>query len=441
MMGDLLNPLRRHTPAAKDVRKKRPDVGRAERAAERHEQDGIEGSGQASDYSHAMRLPRGVWQIGWVSFFTDFASEMIYPLLPLFLSRSLGAGAMSLGIIEGVAEASNSALKIVSGWLSDRWNRRKPIVVFGYTLSSSVRPLMAAAGAWWHVLGLRFADRLGKGIRGAPRDAMLAAIADHSNRGRIFGFHRGMDHAGAVAGPIAAALFLFFYPGEYRTLFALTIIPGIVVVYLVATLPKDTEAERAGSVSSPAITTPGDRRLPPQLWTLLLIILIFSLGNASDAFLLLRLGDLGVAPTLIPLLWAALHVVKSTSSVYGGRLSDRFGRTTLIAAGWLWYAIVYAGFAYFDSPVTLIPLFVAYGLHFGLTEGAEKALVADLTPPHGSGMAFGLYNAVLGIGALAASLLFGWIWTAASPAIAFGTGAVLALIAAALVVSVFGRAR
>jgi MFS family permease len=388
-----------------------------------------------------MRLPRGVWQIGWVSFFTDFASEMIYPLLPLFLSRSLGAGAMSLGIIEGVAEASNSALKIASGWVSDRWNRRKPIVVFGYTVSSSVRPLMAAAGAWWHVLGLRFIDRLGKGIRGAPRDAMLATIADHTNRGRIFGFHRGMDHAGAVAGPLAASLFLFFYPGEYRTLFALTTIPGIIVVYLVATLPKDAGSEVPRTASTLVESIPGDQRLPPELSKLLFIIFVFSLGNASDAFLLLRLGDLGVAPTLIPLLWAALHVVKSASSVYGGRLSDRFGRTTLIAAGWVWYAIVYGGFAYFDSATTLIPLFIAYGVHFGLTEGAEKALVADLTPPHVRGMAFGLYNAVLGVGALAASLLFGWIWTAASPAIAFGTGAALALVAAALLAAVFSRVR
>ena len=249
MMGDLFDPLRRHAPAAQDVREKGPDIARAQRAAERHDQDGIKGRGQASDYSHAMRLPRGVWQIGWVSFFTDFASEMIYPLLPLFLTRSLGAGAMSLGIIEGVAEASNSALKIASGWLSDRWNRRKPIVVFGYTLSSSVRPLMAAAGAWWHVLGLRFVDRLGKGIRGAPRDAMLATIADPSNRGRIFGFHRGMDHAGAVAGPIAASLFLFFYPGDDRTLFASSrSFPGIIVVDLVATLPTDADFEEARNV-------------------------------------------------------------------------------------------------------------------------------------------------------------------------------------------------
>jgi MFS family permease len=388
-----------------------------------------------------MGLPRGVWQIGWVSFFTDFASEIIYPLLPLFLSRSLGAGAMSLGIIEGVAEASNSALKIASGWLSDRWNRRKPIVVFGYTLSSSVRPLMAAAGAWWHVLGLRFVDRLGKGIRGAPRDAMLAAIADHTNRGRIFGFHRGMDHAGAVAGPLAASLFLFFYPGEYRTLFALTIIPGMIVVYLVATLPRDADAQVPSGASTVSESIPGTPQLTPTLTKLLLIIFVFSLGNASDAFLLLRLGDRGVAPALIPLLWAALHVVKSASSVYGGRLSDRFGRTALIAAGWVWYAIVYGGFAYFDSSTTLIPLFVAYGVYFGLTEGAEKALVADLTPPHARGMAFGLYNAVLGVGALAASLLFGWIWTAASPAIAFGTGAALALVAAVLVVAAFGRRR
>jgi MFS family permease len=270
---------------------------------------------------------------------------------------------------------------------------------------------------------------------------MLATIADHTNRGRIFGFHRGMDHAGAVAGPLAASLFLFCYPGEYRTLFALTIIPGIIVIYLVATLPKDADSELPRRASTHAEPIPGDRRLPSELSKLLFIIFVFSLGNASDTFLLLRLGDLGVAPTLIPLLWAALHVVKSASSVYGGRLSDRFGRTMLIAVGWVWYAIVYGGFAYFDRATALIPLFIAYGVHFGLTEGAEKALVADLTPPQVRGMAFGLYNAVLGIGALAASLLSGWIWTAASPAIAFGTGAALALVAAALLAAVFSRAR
>ena len=427
-----------------------------------------------------MPLPRGVWRLGWVSFFTDFASEMVYPLLPLFLTRVLGAGAMSLGVIEGVAEAANSILKIVAGRMSDRWNRRKPLVVFGYTLSSSVRPLMAVASAWVQVLGLRFIDRLGKGIRGAPRDAMLARLASGANRGRVFGFHRGMDHAGAVAGPMAAALFLFFYPGEYRTLFALTVIPGIIVIVLVATLPRDerlgagngggganggTTEERGQrrrngddlvrnptketSVSSSVASVPPlflrslrplrsplRSQLPPSLWKALSVIFLFSLGNASDAFLLLRLTDVGVAAVWIPPVWAALHVVKSSSSIYGGRLSDRFGRKRLIVAGWSWYAVIYAGFAYFDGAATLVALFIAYGVYFGLTEGAEKALVADLAPTQVQGTAFGIYNGLLGVGALASSLVFGWLWTSVGPEIAFATGAAIAVAAAALITRV-----
>jgi MFS family permease len=390
-----------------------------------------------------MSLPRSVWRLGWVSFFTDFASEMVYPLLPLFLTRVLGAGAMSLGVIEGVADAANSVLKVAAGNISDRWNRRKPLVVFGYALSSSVRPLIALAGAWVHVLALRFVDRLGKGVRGAPRDAMLARLASDTTRGRVFGFHRGMDHAGAVAGPLAAALFLFFYPGEYRTLFALTIIPGVVVILLVATLPRDEAADGPVQFSVDPVPPLFPRsprhlrfQLPPTLWRALSVIFLFSLGNASDAFLLLRLSDVGVAAVWIPLLWAALHVVKSSSSILGGRWSDRVGRKGLIVSGWLWYAAIYAGFAYFDGAAALIALFIAYGIYFGLTEGTEKALVADLAPRYAHGTAFGIYNGLLGAGALASSLLFGWLWTATGPEIAFTTGAAIAVAAAVLITRV-----
>jgi MFS family permease len=403
-----------------------------------------------------MALPRDVWRLGWVSFFTDFASEMVYPLLPLFLTRVLGAGAMSLGVIEGVADAANSVLKVAAGGISDRWNRRKPLVVFGYTLSSSVRPLIALAGAWMQVLALRFVDRLGKGIRGAPRDAMLARLATDTTRGQVFGFQRGMDHAGAVAGPLAAALFLFFYPGEYRTLFALTIIPGIVVIVLVATLPGDSPGSAHGGKGGLQPAKPNRASvlsvspwlgflrallglrdlLPTRLWHALSIIFLFSIGNASDAFLLLRLTDVGIAAVWIPLLWSALHVVKSSSSILGGRLSDRVGRKGLIVAGWLWYAAIYAGFAYFDDAVPLVALFIAYGLYFGLTEGAEKALVADLAPRHVQGTAFGIYNGLLGAGALVSSVVFGWLWTSIGPEIAFATGAAIAVAAAALVTRV-----
>ena len=373
-------------------------------------------------------LSRPVWLIGWVSFFTDTASEMIYPLLPLFLTRTLGAGAMSLGVIEGLADAANSALKVVSGKLADRTGRQKGLMLAGYSLSSLVRPLMAVAGGWSHVLAIRFADRLGKGIRGAPRDAMLAGFAPLTQRGRVYGFHRAMDHSGAVLGPLLASLFLFFYPDQYRTLFALTIVPGLLVILIILTIPAPSASAPAPSASVPAPSaTPLNILRAP-----LCVIFLFALGNASDAFLLLRLNDAGIAPFWIPLLWSALHVVKVGSSIAGGELSDRLGRRHTIAAGWIFYAAVYAAFAFADDAALLIGIFLSYGIYFGLTEGVEKAWIADLAPVSRRGTAFGYYNAVIGLGALAASLIFGLIWTRISPDAAFLTGAALAVTATLL---------
>ena len=387
-------------------------------------------------------LSRPVWLLGWVSLFTDTASEMIYPLLPLFLTRVLGAGAMSLGVIEGVAEAANSLLKIVSGWMADRSRRPKRLVLAGYGLSSAVRPLMGIVTAWPQVLTLRFTDRLGKGIRSSPRDAMLAGYAPAALRGRVFGFHRAMDHAGAVLGPLLASAFLFFYPGEYRTLFALTVIPGIIVVLLILRLPPD-QPETEGKAVDGTTAHADDRRstdgavLTRSFVKAMLVILIFSLGNASDAFLLLRLSDLGIAPVWIPLLWSAIHVVKVGSSILGGTLSDRLGRRALIALGWIIYAVVYAGFGISQSSSAVVALFLLYGTYFGLTEGVEKAWVADMAPTHKRGTAFGIYNAVLGVGTLAASVLFGYLWTRVSPPAAFFTGGGLALTATLLLYSLF----
>ncbi len=381
-------------------------------------------------------LSRPVWMLGWVSFFTDTASEMIYPLLPLFLTQVLGAGAMSLGVVEGAAEAANSALKVGSGWLSDRTKSPKWLVLAGYGLSSAVRPLIALASAWPQVLAIRFTDRVGKGIRGAPRDSMLASFAAADTRGRVFGFHRAMDHAGAVLGPLLASVFLYYYPGEYRTLFALTIIPGIIVMLIILRLPgADVRADARKDVGSVRLQ-PDLPRIPSSFYRAMAVILLFALGNSSDAFLLLRLSDLGVATFWIPLLWSALHVVKVVSSLGGGELSDRFGRRTVIASGWIVYALVYAGFATFDTPAAVIAIFLLYGLYFGLTEGVEKAWVADMAPASARGFAFGIYNAALGIGSLAASLLFGVIWTVVSPQAAFLTGAALALLATALLTSI-----
>jgi MFS family permease len=387
-----------------------------------------------------MRLPRSVWMLGWVSFFTDTASEMVYPLLPLFLTRVLGAGAMSLGVIEGLAEAANSILKIVSGRLADRTGAPKRLVLAGYGLSSMVRPFIALAFSWVHVLILRFTDRFGKGLRTSPRDAMLATFADSSNRGKVFGFHRAMDHAGAVIGPLLASAFLYVRPGDYRTLFALTVIPGIVVIIILLRVPdtrKSASAEVEGSRPPSAGRSAGHTRLPSEFHRAMTVILLFSLGNASDAFLLLRFADVGITAFWIPLLWSAIHVVKTASSLYGGQWSDRLGRRHVIGLGWLVYAGVYGAFAVTDSASMLVIVFLVYGLYFGLTEGVEKAWVADLAPADGRGNAFGIYNAVIGIGALAASLLFGFIWTHVSPPAAFYTGAGFAVAATALLYLMF----
>lgn len=387
-------------------------------------------SDQPAPQPSRFGLTRPVWLLGWVSFFTDMASEMVYPLLPLFLTRVLGASAMSLGVIEGAAEAANSVLKIVSGWLADRWGTPKKLVLGGYGLSSAVRPLIAIATSWPQVLAIRFSDRLGKGIRGAPRDAMLADFAPEHARGRVYGFHRAMDHAGAVAGPLLASAYLYFYPGDYRTLFTLTIIPGVIVILVLLRVPERAKATPTPTADLSNPTKPSNpANLGSRFYKAMFVILLFSLGNASDAFLLLRLSDLGIAAFWIPLLWSALHVVKVVASLGGGAMSDKFGRRTMIGLGWVVYALVYAGFGVFDARPVVVAIFLAYGVYFGLTEGVEKAWVADMAPATSRGTAFGIYNAVLGAGSLAASLLFGLIWTRVSPHAAFMTGAGLALLA------------
>jgi len=402
-------------------------------------------------------LPRPVWLLGLASLLTDTASEAIYPLLPVYLTRVLGAGAISLGIIEGFAEAANSLLKIISGRLSDRWNVRKPIVVAGYSLSSAVRPLVAVITSWPQLFAVRFVDRVGKGIRGAPRDALLAAAATPATRGRIFGFHRAMDHTGAIAGPVLASLFLLVWPGEYRWLFAATILPGAAAVWMLLKVPPDrprrssdriTTGAKAGerppfdATASAKSRRSSDfvnvgakadwRDLPRSYYVLLGVLMLFTLGNSADAFLLLRLTDAGVNPAFIPLLWALLHVVKALMSVWGGIRSDVVGRRAVIGAGWIVYALVYAGFATSRSPGALVAWFLFYGLYFGLTEGAEKALIADLAPSGLRGTAFGLYSAALGVGALLASVGFGIVWKLAGAPAAFAMGAALSLMATVL---------
>ena len=388
--------------------------------------------------SRVFGLPKPVWLLGWVSLATDAASEAIYPLLPFFLTRVLGAGAVSLGVVEGAAEAANSALKIMSGRLADRSRRGRPLVLFGYSVSSIARPFIAITTTWTEVVAVRVLDRIGKGVRGAPRDAMLAAWATPATRGKVYGFHRGMDHVGAIVGPALASLFLVAYPDQYRTLFALTIIPGAVAVALILLVPEPVGSNRAGGSSGvvSGSTRTGSRAseapLPRSFTRFMLVLALFTLGNSSDAFLLLRLTDAAGAARFVPLMWAGLHVIKAAVSMAGGSWSDRIGRRAVIAGGWLVYAVVYAGFAASTSLPALLAWFLLYGFYFGFAEGTEKALVADLAPEGRRGFAFGVYNAVLGGGALAASVVFGLVWDAWGAPAAFGLGAAISLVATAL---------
>lgn len=379
-----------------------------------------------------LRLGRNVLALAAVSFLTDVASDMTYPLLPLFLATTLGASATAVGAIEGAAESTAALLKLFSGWLSDRVPRRKPLVLAGYGIASLIRPLIGLAQSASQVLAIRVTDRIGKGIRGAPRDALIADSVDPAIRGRAFGFHRSADHAGAVVGPLLAFVLLSWVGLELRDVFLLTAIPGVlavaVVVFGVREVPRDAAAKsRKLDLRAP---------LGKRFWSFLAVLLVFTLGNSTDAFLLLRATELGVAPALVPILWALLHVVKSVSSTPGGALSDRIGRKPLLVAGWLLYAGVYLALAWADAEWHAWALFAVYGVFFGLTEGVEKALVADLVPADRRGSAFGWYNLALGIGALPASLIFGMIWDRAGAPVAFGFGAAMALAAAVGIVFV-----
>ncbi len=373
------------------------------------------------------RLGRNVVSLSAVSFLTDVATEMTYPLLPIFLATVLGASATYVGTIEGVAESTAALLKFASGWWSDRLSRRKPLVLAGYAIASVVRPFIGLAQSAGQVLGIRVADRVGKGIRSSPRDALIADSVAPELRGRAFGFHNAADNAGAVLGPLLAFACLHWGGLQLRTVFLLTAIPGVLAVltllFGVREVPRTASPRKKGDVG---LKTP----LGGRFWAYLGVLLLFTLGNSTDAFLLLRAGQLGVSAALVPILWALLNVVKAASNTPGGILSDRIGRKPLIVAGWLVYAAVYFLFGHAGQRWQAWALFAVYGLYFGLTEGVEKALVADLVPEDRRGSAFGWYNLAIGVGALPASLLFGALWDRWGSAAAFDFGALLALIAA-----------
>lgn len=382
-------------------------------------------------------LPRNVVAIGFVSLLNDASSEIIYPLLPIFLTTSLGASAQAIGMIEGLAESMASLLKLFAGYLSDRLGKRKVLVVGGYSLSSLVRPFLAFAHTWTQVLAIRLTDRVGKGIRTAPRDAMIADTVSIEQRGIAFGFHRAMDHAGAVVGPLVGYLLVILLvanvkvpqASEFSRIFLVASVPALMAVIVATFFMHESPAQTHQGSKVVKLSLRG---FDSNFKRFLLVLALFTLSNSADSFLILRAMDSGVSIALVPLLWAAHHVSKVLSSLFGGDLSDRLGRKRLIVAGWTLYAAVYAGFAFATNQVSLWILFLIYGIYFGLVEGAEKALVADLVQPEQRGTAYGLYNLAFGVTVFPASLLMGIIWDWKGPATAFLVSAVMGATAATL---------
>jgi MFS family permease len=322
----------------------------------------------------------------------------------------------------------SSLLKLFAGYLSDRLGKRKALVVAGYSLASLARPLLAFAHTWTQVLAIRVTDRVGKGLRSSPRDALLADSVDPSQRGRAYGFHAAADNAGAVVGPLAAFALIKWGGFSLRSVFWIAAIPAIIAfVVLVVAVKEEKHPAHAGKKIEKAEF---GGKLGKKFWAYLCVLLLFTLGNSTDAFLLLRANELGISVALAPVVWAFLNMVKTSTGVLGGALSDRVGRKPLIVGGWLLYAAVYYGFARATSSWHAWALFAAYGVFYGMTEGVEKALVADVVPSDRRGAAFGWFNLAIGLGALPASLIFGAIWDRSGAASAFLFGAGLALLAA-----------
>ncbi len=390
-----------------------------------------------------LALQPNIFFLGMVSFLTDISSEMIFTLLPLFLANILGATTVVIGFIEGLADSIASVVRVISGWLSDRTKKRKPLTFAGYALSTIAKPFMYVASTWSMVLGIRFADRLGKGIRTAPRDALIADSAALENRGKAFGFHRALDTSGAVCGLAIAAIVVFLIQkgalelarGTYQMLVLIGLVPAILALFLFFFIreTKKQEFTYDEKVDTARVQVTDRKTTPTSFDTrfkiFLVIVFVFTLGNSSDAFLVLRAQNLGNPVFTILVMLILFNVVYASISTPAGILSDRLGRRRLIILGWLIYGITYLGFAVAHNSWQVWLLFMLYGVYFGLAEGVARAFVADLVPENRRGTAYGVFHTVVGLTLLPASLIAGWLWHTVSPAAPFYFGAGLALLA------------
>jgi MFS family permease len=383
------------------------------------------------------RLPSTVVGLGVVSLFTDVSSEAIFPLLPAFLAL-LGASNTFIGLVEGAADLVANVLKYLTGIVADRRARLKPLVLAGYALSTAARPLVAVALVPWHVLVVRVTDRIGKGVRTSPRDALIAHATDPSIRGQAYGFHRAMDHAGAAIGTVFAVVLLWLLGADgartattdqMRTVFLWATVPGVIAMIALA-LTREPPMP-----APPAPGRPASQPLPPGLRRALLPITLFAFANATDAFILVKAARLGAPAIAAPLLWLALHLVKASTATLGGRLADRYGKRNALALGWAVYGLTWGAVGFVESVPLLFLLTSAYGTSHGLVEGAERALVAELAHGSGKGKAFGAYNMGIGLASLAASTAFGLVWDHLGSVAAFSASGAVAFLAAGVLLA------
>lgn len=360
----------------------------------------------------------------------DVSSEMIYPLAPLFLANVIGADKAVIGLIEGIAESTASILKIFSGWLSDRIGRRKWLMAAGYGLAVLSRPVMAASLSWHEVLAARFIDRAGKGVRTAPRDAIISESTEPAYLARAFGLHRSMDTMGAVVGPLAAFSMLGLFQNDYRLVFWASMIPGVIAVLLIIFfITEISKKARSPAHEKPRLIL---MRFNWRFRLFMVISAIFALGNSSDAFLILKAGQIGIRPALIPIVYLTFNLIYSLSAIPAGMAADRFGKKRIILSGFILFAFVYYGFAVTGDTRTVWLLFALYGIFMGLTEGIQKAYLATIIPQDFKATAFGVYNTVVGLAMLPASIIGGWLWDHISPSATFYFGSATAAISAAL---------
>jgi len=374
---------------------------------------------------------KNVFVAGLVSFFMDVSSEMIYPLVPLFLANVLGVNKSVIGLIEGIAESTASLLKIFSGWFSDRIGNRKWLMAAGYGISTLSRPIVALASGWQHVMGSRFIDRFGKGIRTAPRDAIIAESSEKSYLGRAFGFHRAMDTMGAVVGPALAFFLLGLFSNNYRWVFWLSMIPGAIAVLVIIFFITEKKKISIPHSERPKLTL---KHFDWKFKFFVAIATLFAIGNSSDVFLILRAQQIGIPTLMIPVVYLVFNLTYSLSAIPAGIAADRFGRKRVILLGFILFAILYYGFATAKDTTAIWVLFGFYGLFMGLTEGIQKAFLATIIPPDFKATAFGVFNTAVGIAMFPASLIGGWLWDHVSPAATFYYGAITATFSAVLFV-------